>query len=149
MKAKHYQPEGNHTITPYLIIPDPVALIEFTKKVFGAEETMRMTCPQGTIVHAEVRIGDSPLEFATASEQWPAMPASLHVYVADADAAFQRALAAGGTVIKDIADQFYGERSGSIRDSNGNAWHIATKTEELTEAEMKQRAADYMAKSGS
>ena len=121
-------PEGYHTLTPYLVVKDAPATIEFTKQVFGAEETFRTSTPGG--IHAEVRIGDSMLMIGggTAEAALPRepMPTALHIYVEDTDAAYQRALEAGGVSIQAPADQFYGERSGGVKDQAGNSWYIAS-----------------------
>jgi uncharacterized glyoxalase superfamily protein PhnB len=120
--------EGFHTITPYIVVRDAPALLDFVARVFEAEETGRF---MGAGLHAEVRIGDSmmmigggaPPERPYAGQEWPT---SLHVYVADTDAAYARALHAGATSIDEPSDRPYGERSASIRDPLGNRWYIAT-----------------------
>jgi len=141
MSSANYIPQGFHTVTPYLIVSDASGLIEFTQAVFDATEIVRVPGTHGRIRHAQIRIGDSPVEMADGQDEWPAMPASLHVYVPDVDAVYMRALAAGADVLLEPQDQFYGERSASVRDPWKNVWHIATKTEELSMEEMKKRAA--------
>lgn len=120
---------GFHTITPYLIVQDSPGLIDFVKRVFGAEETFRAVGSAGGI-HAEVRIGDSMLMIGGGAPElsWrgESRPTALHIYVEDTDTAFQRALEEGGTSIQAPADQAYGERSGSVKDPFGNHWYIAT-----------------------
>lgn len=143
MSAENHIPKGYNTVNAYLIVPNASELIDFVTEVFGANEVMRMPLPEGGVAHAEVRLGDSTIECADACEAWPAMPASLHVYVPDIDDAYERALAAGGKTASEPKDQFYGERSASVRDSNGNLWHIATKTEDLSIEEMKRRATEH------
>lgn len=142
MSKLHHVPKGFHTINAYLIVSDAAQLIEFAKTVFDAQETLRMPSPDGGIAHAELRIGDSVLETSDATEKWKATPGSLHIYVPDIDATYRRALSAGAESLMEPMDQFYGERSASVRDPLGNLWHIATKTEEITVEEMKRRAAE-------
>ena len=127
--ASSFIPEGYHTVTPYIVVQDAPALIDFAKKVFGAEETFRTTGSAGGI-HAEVRVGETMLmigggapELSWRGQTWPT---ALHVYVADTDAAYERAVKAGGVSIQAPADQPYGERSGSVKDQFGNHWYIAT-----------------------
>ncbi|WP_437228232.1 VOC family protein [Planctomicrobium sp. SH661] len=147
MSHNSHIPPGFHTVNPYLVVSDCAKLIDFLKVVFDAEEIMRMPGENGGVRHAEVRIGDSPIEMGDANSQWSAMPGSLHIYVTDTDAAYVRALAAGAELLAEPQDQFYGERSASVRDPVGNVWHIATKTEDVSEEEMKRRAAELAAKS--
>jgi uncharacterized glyoxalase superfamily protein PhnB len=99
-----------------------------------------MPNPEGGIAHASVTIHGAVIELADETEHWAAMPASLHVYVQDTDATFAKAIKAGAVSKMDPADQFYGERSGTVKDSWGNLWHIATLKEELSDAEMHKRA---------
>lgn len=143
VKAK---PDGYHAVTPYLIAEDAAKVIDFIKATFGAEENMRFRAPGGRIGHAELRIGDSAVMLADANAEHPAMPATLLVYVDDVDATWQRALAAGGTSVQAVANQFYGDRSGGVRDPCGNVWHIATHVEDVPPAELKQRAEEAMRK---
>lgn len=115
---------GFRTVTPYLIVADASKFMEFLKAVFGAEEKLRVGRPDGSIMHAEARIGESMIEMATASEQFPPRPMPIHVYVRDVDAAYARALAAGATSLRAPADQEYGDRDCSVRDAFGNNWYI-------------------------
>jgi PhnB protein len=122
-------PRGFRMVTPYLVAEDGPALLDFAKQAFGAEEMLRVMTPVGG-VHGEVRIGDSRLMIGggTPGHKFPATlhPNALHVYVEDADAVCQRALAAGATLIDELRDQEYGERSASVKDAAGNFWYIAT-----------------------
>lgn len=122
-------PKGFRTVTPYLVVEDAPALIEFAARVFGAEERHR-TLGSGGAIHAEVRIGDSMLMIGGGSEgrrlERPAMPTALHVYVEDTDAVYQQALEAGASSIGAPVDQQYGERSAGVKDPSGNVWYIAT-----------------------
>ena len=137
----HYIPNGFHSVTPYLTVADAAALMAFLKKAFAAEEILVMRRPDGSIGHAQVRVGDSMIEMAQAAEQWKPMPAALHLYVVDTDSTYKHAIAAGGGSIYEPADMFYGERSAGVVDPAGNHWYIATHTEELTPDELRRRAA--------
>ena len=121
--------EGFHSLTPYLIVEGAAKLIDFLKQAFGAEEKFRVPKPDGSIMHAEVRIGGSVIELADANAQHPPRPTNLHFYVPDADAVYQRAIAAGATSTHEPIDQPYGDREASIHDPSGNNWYIATHKE--------------------
>jgi uncharacterized glyoxalase superfamily protein PhnB len=118
--------EGFHSLTPYLIVEGAAKLIDFLKQAFGAEEKFRVPKPDGSIMHAEVRVGGSVIELADANAQYPPRPTNLHFYVPDADAVYHRAIAAGATSTHEPVDQPYGDREASIRDPGGNNWYIAT-----------------------
>jgi PhnB protein len=133
-------PEGYHAVTPYMIIEGAAKCIDFVKETFDAREIMRMPGPNGTIGHAEVRIGDSVLMMSDGNEMFPPMPCSLYVYVNDVDATYKRALKAGAVVVKEPADQFYGDRSASVKDSCGNIWGIGTHIEDVPPEELERRA---------
>ncbi len=121
-------PRGFRMVTPYLVAADGLALLEFTKQGLGAEEMMRAMMPTG--VHAEVRIGDTTLMMGGGipGKKFPGtlQPGALHLYVQDADAVTQKAVAAGATLIDEVRDQEYGERSSTVKDQAGNYWYIAT-----------------------
>jgi len=134
-------PEGYHTVTPYLVVEGAAKLIDFVKAALGAEERMRMAQPDGTIMHAEVAIGDSVIMLADAGGENQPMPAMIHLYVEDADAAYQRALQAGAISLREPADQFYGDRSAGVRDAFGNQWWLATHIEDVSPEEMAKRSA--------
>jgi PhnB protein len=144
--AKQFIPEGYPQVSPYLIVDEPAALIEFIKAVFGATEIRRHEDDKGRIAHAEMRIGDSVVMMGGANEQWPAQPAALYVYVEDTDAAYQRGLVAGATSLQEPADQFYGDRSAGVRDRFGNQWFIGTHIESMSEEEMTRRNEEYREK---
>jgi PhnB protein len=119
--------EGFHSITPYLIVSRAGQLIEFMKKAFGAEERFRVNKPgEETIMHTEVKVGDSMIEVSDANEEFPPKPASLLLRVSDVDAVYNRAVEAGATPFQPVADHDYGSRGGSVRDMCGNSWHIFT-----------------------
>jgi uncharacterized glyoxalase superfamily protein PhnB len=132
-------PDGHHTVTPYLIVKGAAQLIDFMKQAFAAEEIQRMAQPDGSIMHAEMRVGDSMVMMGEASDQNPPIPAMLHLYVTDADAVYRRALAAGATSVREPVDEFYGDRIGGVKDRFGNQWWIATHIEDVSPAELAER----------
>lgn len=139
-------PEGYHSVTPYIVVDDAAAALDFYKRAFGAEEVLRM--PMGDrIGHAEIRIGDS---FVMLADEFPEYgklgpksrggpTASLMIYLEDVDAAFARALEAGATQERPVEDQFYGDRSGSLVDPFGHSWMLSTHIEDVPEDEMQRR----------
>jgi PhnB protein len=137
-------PDGYHTLTPYLIVEGASSLIEFLKEAFDAQETQRVVQPDGTTMHAEVRIGDSVVMLSDAMGEWKPMPTSIYLYVNDADATYQRALQAGGTSVMEPANLFYGDRHGGVKDPAGNYWSIATHIEDVPHEELAKRAEDFM-----
>ncbi|HEX9305602.1 MAG TPA: VOC family protein [Thermoanaerobaculia bacterium] len=137
-------PEGLHTVTPYLVVSGVARLIDFLKQAFDATEMHRSTRPDGTIMHAQVRIGDSPIMMGEVWGEFPAKTASLYLYVEDCDALYKRALAAGAVSIMEPMDMFYGDRNGGVRDFAGNEWWIATHIEDVPPAELERRAEEAM-----
>ena len=138
--ATRYIPAGYHTVTPYLAVDGAAKLLAFLKATFGAQEKEMMRRPDGTIAHAEVTIGDSMLMLGDAAGDFKATPATLYVYVEDADAIYARALAAGARSLRAPETQFYGDRHGAVIDPVGNAWWIATHVEDVPPEEMMRRA---------
>lgn len=149
-------PEGYHSVTPYLIVKGAAQALEFYKTALGATEVMRMDDPSGKLMHAEIKIGDSMIMLA---DEFPEMgakspqtlggsPVGLCVYVPNVDQQFQQAIAAGAKEERPVKDQFYGDRSGTLRDPFGHQWTIATHTEDLTPEEIGKRAEEYMKKKG-
>jgi PhnB protein len=146
-------PEGYHTLTPYLAIDGAAEAIEYYTKVFGAKERGRMLAPDGKIGHAELELGDSMLMVSDAFPQATTRPprelggttASVFMYVEDVDAVVQRAVDAGATITMEVADQFWGDRFGSIQDPFGHSWSIATHIEDVAPEEMTERAKAAMA----
>ena len=128
-------PDGFHTVTPYLLVTDARRLIEFLKQAFGAEVAHQSTRPDGGILHAQVRIGDSPVMMGEVSGEWKPMPGSLYLYVPDTDAVYRRALQAGGTSVMEPADQFYGDRVYRCVDPEGHHWTFAMHVRDVTRAE--------------
>ncbi len=145
-------PDGYHTLTPYLIVRGGVAALEFYIAAFGAKERLRLTMPGGAIAHAEMTIGDSAFMLGEEMTEWgsksPATlggtPCGFCLYVEDCDAAFARAIAAGATVKRPLADQFYGDRSGTVTDPFGHDWTLATHKEDVPAAEMQSRMEQWM-----
>ena len=134
-------PDGFHSITPYLIVEGAAKVIDFAQKAFDAklhhEATKR---PDGSIMHATLKIGDSMLMISDASEHAKATTTMLYLYVSDVDATYQKALKAGGTSVMEPADQFYGDRSGGVKDVAGNQWWLGKHIEDVSPAELKKRA---------
>jgi uncharacterized glyoxalase superfamily protein PhnB len=139
-------PQGFHALTPYLMINGATGLIEFLKQAFGAEEVSRTLAPDGAVVHAQIKIGDSMLMLAETREPWKPMPSCVYFYVKDTDATYQRALTAGASSLMEPADQFYGDRGAGVRDPAGNHWYIGTHIEDVSPAEMKKREAAFFKK---
>lgn len=136
-------PEGHTAITPYLIVPGVDRLLDFLQAAFGAEVKEKHMRPDGSVGHAEVRIGGAAVMMGEASEQWPAMPGSVYLYVDNTDATYARAITAGATSVMEPADQFYGTRGAGVKDPSGNVWWLATPTEVLTSEEVERRASNY------
>ena len=138
-------PDGFHTITPYLIVEGAEKLIGFMKQAFGAEyhhEPAKR--PDGSIMHATLKIGDSMLMISDSSERAQATTATLHLYVPNVDAVYQKAVKAGAISETEPANQFYGDRTSGVRDPAGNRWYIGTHVENVSPAELKKRAAEFM-----
>ena len=146
-------PDGYHTVTPYLAVEDAAAAIDYYTQAFGAKERMRMEAPDGKIGHAELEIGDSLVMLSDPMPQATARPpgelggtsGGVFLYVDDVDAVVQRAVDAGATVTMEVADQFWGDRFGSITDPFGHLWSVATHVEDVPPEEMAERAKAAMA----
>jgi uncharacterized glyoxalase superfamily protein PhnB len=142
-------PDGFHSVTPYLIVEGAESIISFLAEALGArrqhEPTLR---PDGKIMHAAVKIGDSMVMIADASEHAKAMPAMLYVYVPDVDTAYRNAIKAGATSIMEPADQFYGDRTGGVKDVAGNSWFFGTHIEDVAPDELQRRAAEMFKSQG-
>jgi PhnB protein len=142
-------PKGYHAVTPYLSVQGAADAIAFYKKAFGAKEIMRMPGPRGTIGHAEVQIGGSRIMLADESPEMNfrspraigGTPVTIHLYVEDVDKVAKKAVAAGAKLLRPVAEQFYGDRSGSLEDPFGHVWHIATHVKDIATKELKKRAA--------
>jgi uncharacterized glyoxalase superfamily protein PhnB len=139
-------PDGYHSVTPYLPIVGVPRLLEFVEQAFDAKVIEKMTSPDGTIRHAEVRIGDSMVMMGEAQSPRKPMPAMIYLYVTDTDATYQRALKAGASSVMEPADQFYGDRNAGVEDPVGNQWWIATHKEDVSPKEMARRAKAALSK---
>lgn len=115
-------PEGYHTVTPYLVVPDVAGLIDFLSRAFDGKEIERMLAPNGSIMHAEVRIGDSVVMMGEVREGNPTIPAIHYLYLEDCDAVYQRALVAGASSMQEPRDEFYGDRTAVVKDASGCQW---------------------------
>ena len=140
-------PDGYHTLTPFLTVRNAARAIEFYKQAFGATERGVMKSPDGKVMHAELKIGDSIIMLADENPQMGAVsattignsPVSLYVYLPDVDRVVEKAQAVGAKIVKPVQDQFYGDRSGFLQDPFGHFWGIATHVEEVSPQEMKER----------
>jgi len=132
-KAVNYMREGFHTITPYILASDAAKFMDFMKAAFGAEERLRFPTPNGKIMHAEMKIGDSMIELSDGNEQHAPTPVTIHLTVPDAEAAFRGALKAGAISLYEPANQFWGEYEGGVRDPFGNEWYIASSAAGYTQ----------------
>lgn len=144
-------PEGPRAVTPYLTVTGAAKALEFYKNAFGAVETVRLVGPDGRVGHAEFEISGTPIML---SEEYPELdvrspttlggsPVGIHLMVEDSDAVFNRAVKLGATAVRPVANQFYGERSGKLKDPFGHIWYISTKTEEISNEEMVRRAESW------
>jgi PhnB protein len=149
-------PEGMHTITPHITLRNAAQAIDFYKRAFGAEELGRSLTPDGKIMHAAIRVGDSLIMM---NDEFPNMNCSsaetlggtnitLHIQTEDVDSLFDRAVKAGAKATMPVADQFWGDRYGQVVDPFGQRWSLATRVEQLTPAEVEERAKAFFAKAG-
>jgi PhnB protein len=146
-------PDGHHGVLPYLIVDGAERALDFYKKAFGAVELFRHKAPTGKVGHAEVRIGGTVVMLADVHPDFDAYgpahyggsPISLHLYVEDVDAVARQAIAAGAKVKRPVADQFYGDRLGTVEDPFGHTWHISTHIEDVSSEELDRRAKAAMA----
>jgi PhnB protein len=141
-------PDSYRRVTPYLIVNGAADAIDFYKKIYGATEIMRMPGPDGKIGHAELKIGDSVIMLADENVEmghkgprtFGGSPVSLLLYVEDVDRVVKNAVGAGSKLVRPVADQFYGDRTGGIVDPFGHEWYVATHVEDVSPEEMKKRA---------
>lgn len=147
-------PDGFHTVSAHLVVKGAGKAIEFYKKAFGAEEVMRMPGPDGqSVCHAELKIGDSTVMLADENPEWQCFspltlkgtPVTLHLYVENADAAYDRAVKAGATATMPLMDAFWGDRYGKVTDPYGHHWSIATHTKDLTPEQIAKGAEEWFA----
>jgi PhnB protein len=147
-KAARSVPGGYHTITPQLTLDNAAQTMDWYKKALGAEELSRSVGPDGKIMHGELKIGDSrfmvnDVMMGKGPQAYGGSPASMWLFVDDSDALYNRAVSAGAKVQMPIADQFWGDRAGAVADPAGYTWWIATRKEDLSQAEMQTRAAEF------
>ncbi|HET6437689.1 MAG TPA: VOC family protein [Anaeromyxobacter sp.] len=141
-------PDGYHAVTPYLICRGAQQAIEFYTRAFQAKELYRMPGPDGKIMHAEIQVGDSRVMLADETPDFRSpqtvggTSVSIMLYVNDVDATFRRAIDSGATVLRDVKNQFYGDRTGTLADPFGHVWTIGTHVEDVSPAEMKRRMAE-------
>src|SRR5580698_4895090 len=141
-------PDGYYTVTPYLVVKGAAEALDFYKKAFGAIELLRMPGPDGKIMHAEFKIGNTPIMLGEEAPERDVKgplslggsPVGICIYVADADAMFKTAIASGGKELHPMKNQFYGDRSGTLVDPFGHKWTVATHVEDVTPEEMRTRA---------
>jgi PhnB protein len=134
-------PDGFHTLTPYLTVKDAQAQLDFLVSAFAATIDHKSLRADGSIGHAQLRVGDSPVMVGQASDEWKALSSAIYMYVPDADETFRRAIAAGAISIREPRTEFYGDRTGGVQDSQGNYWWMATHVEDVSNEEMERRAA--------
>ena len=148
--AKQVQaiPQGYHTVTPSICVRGAAQAIEFYQKAFGAQEVMRFPGPDGLLMHAEIRVGDSPIMLADempdmggrSPESFGGTPVSFFVYGENVDAAWQRAVDAGATPVVPLTDQFWGDRAGCLKDPFGHQWWLAQRVRDMTPDELRKAA---------
>lgn len=149
-----FKPAGYHSVTAYLALRNAKSALDFYARAFGAEQVMKLDMPDGSIAHAEIRIGDSIVMMSEENPEWGTQspqslggsPVFLMIYVPDADAAFARAISAGATAVKPVEDQFYGDRSGTVQDPYGYQWTLATHIEDVSAEEGQRRMEALFAK---
>ena len=147
-------PDGYHSITPYLIVKDAARALAFYEKALGARELFRMPMPDGRIGHAEMQIGDSRFMLADEApemgfrgpESLGGSSVSILLYVEDVDDRYRQAIAAGGKELRALANQFYGDRTGTLADPFGHMWTIATHVEDVSPEELERRGKEFMEK---
>jgi PhnB protein len=135
-------PEGYSTVTPWIVSRDTAQLLDFVASAFNAEELARVELEDGSIGHAEFRIGDSIVMAFDARPHWPDTAALLRLYVEDADAVHRQAVEAGATSVTEVTELFFGDRVGRVRDPLGNLWWIQSRVEDLDPDEMARRAGE-------
>ncbi|HYL80549.1 MAG TPA: VOC family protein [Candidatus Acidoferrum sp.] len=137
-------PDGYHTVTPHLTVQGASKVLDFVKRAFDAKEIHRMAHPDGTLMHAEIKIGDSIVMMGEARGGCQPMPSSLYLYVPDAYAVYKRALQAGATSTMEPTNQFWGDRMGGVKDPAGNQWMIGTHKEDVSPEELRKRAEAFV-----
>jgi PhnB protein len=147
-------PKGYHTLTPGLVVKDAEKAIDFYKRAFGAQEQYRMPGPDGRVMHAEIKVGDSvfmlgeenPQHHARSPQTLGGSPVSLNLYLDNADATFKQAVDAGAKALQPVENMFWGDRYGKVEDPDGHTWGLCTRVEDLTPEEISKRGHEQMAK---
>ena len=132
-------PEGFHTVVPYLTVDDAGKLINFIERAFDAKVTYCMKDADGSVRHAEAKIGDSMIMIGQSRDEWKSRPGMFVLYVPDCDAVHKKAVDAGAKVVREVSTQPYGDRSGGVEDSQGNQWWISTHVEDVSPEEVERR----------
>lgn len=132
-------PEGFHTITSYFLVNDGKKFIKFIKEAFDAVMQYKSLMPDGSIMHAQLKIGDSIIMMGESGGKWNPRPSTIYMYVPDVDSVWTKAINAGGKILREPTDEFYGDRVGGVEDPEGNQWWIATHTTDVSPEEMKKR----------
>lgn len=132
-------PDGYHTITPFIVVKNIQGLIKFLKEALDAKEIFKMETPDGKVMHAEIKIGDSIIMMGESSDKYPPKTAALYVYVKDVDKTYKQAIKAGATSTMEPANQFYGDRTAGLSDDFGNTWWLGTHVEDVPPDEIKRR----------
>lgn len=140
MKKTSYIPEGYHTVTPYLYARGASDLIDFLERAFGATRLERLDRPDGTVMHATVRIGNSPVMISEACEETQNSPTSIFLYVEEADSVYKKAVDTGAASVMEPADMFWGDRMAGVKDNWGNSWWLGTHIEDVSPEEIEKRA---------
>ena len=139
-------PDGFHTVTPYLVVENAAGFLDFLQAAFDAEVIERLTLPDGTVNHAMVRIGDSIIMTGTARPGNPPLPTMLYLYVPDVNSLYAKTLAAGAISIRELRDEYYGDRVGAVKDVFGNQWWLATHVKDLAPEELQRKNEEAPAK---
>ncbi len=132
-------PNGYHTVTPYYLVENPAEFIDFLKEAFNATEVFRSALPDGTVMHAEVKIGNSMIMMGGVSGDYSPNSMMMYLYVEDSEAVYNQAIKAGATVVRELRDEFYGDRVGGVQDKFGHQWWIGTHVEDVSPEELERR----------
>ena len=139
-------PKGFHSLTPFIMVKGAQQVVDFAKMAFDAEEISIVKHEDGTVWHATLKIGDSMLMVGDTMGEHPDAPCSVYLYTPDVDKVYKQAIKVGGTSLMEPSDQFYGDRSGGVRDPLGNTWWLGTHIEDVSDTELQQRAEREMSK---
>jgi PhnB protein len=137
-------PKGFHTVTPYLVADNAIGLIEFLERAFDGKISFKMLDDNNKVVHATVNIGDSIIMISDSMEGHEAQTAMLFIYVENVDDIYKQAVKAKATVVREVKDEFYGDRTGAVKDAWGNIWWIATHVEDVSQEELERRSKEAL-----